>query len=145
MQRWRLLVEPELAPRPLSAFSMPFGLLSQRIHVNATRRRPSGDTLPRRAGAGVHDGDLEAVRREPARVVEILIAVTTPAAGALDHHLASREVAHDPIRARSSRCGILTYVSDVATIGRDEDILVGHPHVWRNWTGLHVMLAEAEP
>ena len=93
--------------------------------------------MPRRAGARVRDGDLEAVGREPAGVIEVLVAVAAAPTRTLYHHTASREVADNPVGARARWCGILTHVRDVPPIGRDENILVGPPHIIGNATGLN--------
>jgi hypothetical protein len=123
---------------------MPVGLLGEGVHVNAARGGASRDALPRRASVGVRYGDLETVRRKPARVIEVLVAVAATTAGPFDHDFAISEVAHDSVSAGVDRRGVLSHVRDVAAIRRDEDVLIGPPHVFRNRAGLDAVLAESK-
>ena len=72
----------------------------------------------------MRDSDLEAVGREPARVVEVFIAIASATSRTPDHDFSGPEIAHDSIGAGIRGRGILSDVSEVASIRGDQEILI---------------------
>jgi hypothetical protein len=110
---------------------MPIRLVAERVNVNPARGRLAGQSLPPPAAVAVRDGDLEAVGREPAGVIEVFIAIASAASRTLHHYRAALEIAHDSVGAGIGGRSILADVSEEAPIRRDEQILVRRPDVVR--------------
>src|SRR3954467_7737708 len=109
--------------------SMPVRLVAQRVDVNPARRSLARESLPPAAGVFVRDRDLEAVRREPACMVEIFVAIAAAATGAFHDNLATFQIAHDPVSPGIRWRRVFADVRNVPSVGGDEDILVRSPDV----------------
>src|SRR6185436_12601720 len=125
--------------------SMPIGLVGEGIDVDATRRRFAGESLPTAAAVSMRDRYLEAVGREPAGVIVVLVAVAPSAAGPLHHDRSGAELAHDSVRPGVGGRGVLAHISDVSAVGRNEHILVRGPDILRKRCGLDLVLTQSQP
>src|SRR6267154_874787 len=103
---------------------MPVWFVAQCVDMNPARRRFARQALPPAAGVAVRYRYLEAVGREPPCVVEILVAVASPASRTLHHDRTRLELAHDSVGSRIHRRGILAHISEVAAVGRNENVLI---------------------
>ena len=78
-------------------------------------------------------------------MIEVLVAVASSTARAFGDDLIIREVAHDGVCPWIFWCRVLADVGDVASIGREEDILIRRPHIGRHRFRFNPMLTEPGP
>src|SRR5438477_5812525 len=124
--------------------SMPVRLVAESVDMHPTCRRFARESLPNAAGVAMGDGDLEAVGREPARVIEIFVAVAAAAARTSHDDRSRPQIADDAIGPRIRRRRVLANIREVATVWGNEEILIRRPDIIRNRTRFDAMFPESQ-